>query len=85
MGTNTQFKVTNYPSLEMQLQAKKPNNLGAAVGYLSGEAWKAHHSVIKARDHQKDGEENSGDISSLPESGGKFRSVWLSKVSRVTK
>ena len=55
MGTNTLFKVTDYPSLEMQLQVKKTNNLGTVVGYLSGEAWKPDRSVMKAKDHQKDG------------------------------
>lgn len=36
MGTNAQFKVTDYPSLEIQV--KKPNDIGKAVRYLSGEA-----------------------------------------------
>lgn len=54
----------------MQLRVNKANNLGRAVGYLSGEAWKPDRSVMKATDHQKDGKENSGDFSSLPESGG---------------
>jgi len=82
MCTHRQFKVTNYPSLEIQLQVKQPHNLVTVVGYLSGEAWKPDFLSCKQATIRK--MENSGDISSLPESGEKFHSVWLSKVSGVT-
>lgn len=86
MGTNTLFKVTDYPSLEMHLQVKKPNNLGTVVSYLSSTAWKPDRSVMKAKDHQERWKRKQKKESFFPSrERQKIRSVWLSKVSGVQK
>lgn len=86
MGTNTLFKVTDYPSLQMQLQVKKTNNLGTVVGYLSRAAWKPDRSVMKAKDHQGRRKKKQKKESFFPSrEWGKIRSVWLSKASGVKK